>query len=728
MTVDRSTPLRQLLGAIAPKLAKARDLHTVGDLLDFLPRRYIDVNTAGRLGEFHEGEHAVLVARVLEAHTRPMRQRRGKMLEAVIEDADGDLARLVFFRAWGHEQRLVPGADAIFRGKLDRYRGGFQLSHPDYTIVSDPEAVTLYSGGLVPVYLHTAGATDMQLTQCLKIVLDAFDGADPLPQFLRERHRLVDEATAYRLIHLPADRADVGRGKRRLRFEEALVIQTALAGSRARYDADGGTPRRPRAGGLLAQFDERLPFELTAGQQSVGEQIAADLARSTPMHRLLQGEVGSGKTIVALRAMLATIDSGAQTALLAPTEVLAQQHYRSIRAMLGDLADGGMLGAPEHATQVVLLTGSMTKAQRKKALLDIATADVGIVVGTHALLQENVLFPDLGLVVVDEQHRFGVEQRDVLRAKAIRPPHMLVMTATPIPRTVAMTVFGDMDTSELTELPKGRQSIASHVVPQDRPGWLDRVWQRVGEQVAQGHQAYVVCPRIGGDEKDVDVLEEFDGSSESDTEGAQRPPLTGVYEQIEKLRDEPHLRGLNIEMLHGRMSGDDKDAVMTAFNAGKIDVLVSTTVIEVGVDVPNATVMVIIDADRFGISQLHQLRGRVGRGSAGGLCFLVTSTDNPATMERLEAVAATSNGFDLAELDLTLRNEGDILGASQSGRRSQLRLLRLTHPKDVELIELAREDARQIVSSDPDLSIHPGLAALVADRLDDEQAAFLERG
>ncbi len=733
--VTRETRLSTAVGDISKKLAKARGLHTVADLLDFLPRRYLDATTSGRLADFRLDETAVLIATVVSAQTRTMKRRKGMMLQVTIEDADGRQAGLVFFRAYGHEKRLIPGVRALFRGKLQTYGRMLQLAHPDYTVMTSDDD-NPYAGGLVPLYLDVKGVTDMQLSQTIGIVLDHLDAADdPVPSSIRERRGLVDQVSAYRLVHLPKDHADVGRGKRRLRYDEALVVQTALAARRAELDAQEATARAATGGGLLAAFDERLPFELTAGQRKVGEEIAADMARSHPMHRLLQGEVGSGKTIVALRAMLAAIDSGGQAALLAPTEVLAQQHDRSIRAMLGDLGEAGMLGGAEHGTRVALLTGSMTKSQREKALLDIASGAVGIVIGTHALIQEHVMFADLGLVVVDEQHRFGVEQRDALRGKASRPPHVLVMTATPIPRTVAMTVFGDMDTSALTELPRGRQPIASHVVPASKPGWLERTWQRVGEEVAAGHQVYVVCPRIGdpdgasapssGDESSPDDEEMLFGEQTPDEESRE---LTGVYVMLDRLRGEKALQGLRIEMLHGRMPTDEKDATMQAFGRGEIDVLVSTTVIEVGVDVPNATAMVIMDADRFGISQLHQLRGRVGRGDAGGLALLVTETQSPDTLRRLEAVAATTDGFELADLDLELRREGDILGANQSGFHTGLRLLRLSHAKDVELIEQARADASELVGRDPNLADHPGLAHMMRERLDEEQAAFLERG
>ncbi|KYH43350.1 ATP-dependent DNA helicase RecG [Branchiibius sp. NY16-3462-2] len=727
------TRLDRIIGAAGTKLAKAKNLHTAGDLLDFLPRRYLDVNQAGLLSEFEIGEQVVLVARVIKASTRPMRNTKRKMLEAVIEDAVGQRARLVFFSAYGHEKALVPGVGAVFYGKLESYRGDLQLAHPSYSR-GDLDAPDLYPGNLMPVYPHIDKIPDVAITRSVTLVLDALAAQgvrDPVPDDILDRHHLPRRLDAYRALHLPVDYAQVGRGKRRLRYDEALVVQVALAQRRAQYDALRTTARRPRPAGLLERFDQRLPFELTQGQREVSATILADLARERPMHRLLQGEVGSGKTVVALRAMLAMVDAGAQAALLAPTEVLAQQHFRSIETMLGDLAQGGMLGGAEHATRVALLTGSMPKARKQQVLLDIFTAGVGIVVGTHALIQEQVDFADLGLVVVDEQHRFGVEQRDALRMKAISPPHVLVMTATPIPRTVAMTVFGDMDISELRELPPGRQQITSHLVPAAKPGWLERTWQRVAEEVAAGHQAYVVCPRIGEEGDSAQPEEELpewalevEESGTADT----TPRHHGVIETLATLRQEPALAGLRIEMMHGRMSSAEKDAVMSAFSAGEIDVLVSTTVIEVGVDVPNATIMVILDADRFGISQLHQLRGRVGRGSGGGLALLVTDSSTEATVDRLAKVAATTDGFALADLDLELRREGDVLGADQSGRGTHLRLLRLTNSKDVELIELAREDAARLIADDPELEVHPALAALIAGRVDEERAAFLERG
>jgi ATP-dependent DNA helicase RecG len=466
--------------------------------------------------------------------------------------------------------------------------------------------------------------------------------------------------------------------------------------------------------------------------------MTADLGRSHPMHRLLQGEVGSGKTVVALRAMLAVVDAGGQAALLAPTEVLAQQHHRSVTAMLGPLAERGLLGGDDAGTRVALLTGSQPAAVRRAMLGDVRTGEAGIVIGTHALIQDTVEFDDLGLVVVDEQHRFGVEQRDALRTKADRPPHTLVMTATPIPRTVAMTVFGDLDVSTLTELPLGRAPIVTHVVPAgEKPHFLARTWERVREEAAKGHQAYVVCPRIGGDPADPSAGEEEDEDvpylrlvpdvPEPAQRKVNRPPAVAVLELADLLRDGP-LAGLRVSVLHGRMPAEEKDEVMRLFTAGEIDVLVATTIIEVGVDVANATAMVVMDADRFGVSQLHQLRGRVGRGSVPGLCLLMTQGAGERAVERLDQVAATNDGFELARADLVMRREGDVLGARQSGRGNSVRHLRLGRVEDEQIIADAREDAFALVGDDPDLRAHPALAAAVATRLDEDQAAWLERG
>jgi ATP-dependent DNA helicase RecG len=629
------------------------------------------------------------------------------------------------------------GRSGLFSGKVGSFRGSRQLTHPEYQIIAeggdevsgDDDTVARYAGALIPVYPATAQMPSWRIAASVGLVLDQLpeDLEDPIPAEVRARQGLLALRTALLAVHRPEDRSDVARARERLRWDEAFVLQTVLAQRRASAAALPAVPRVPTAGGLLDAFDARLPFTLTRGQVEVGEMLAEDLARTYPMHRLLQGEVGSGKTLVALRAMLAVVDAGGQAALLAPTEVLAQQHHRSITQMLGPLAERGMLGGAEISTRVELLTGSMGTPRRREALLAVASGDAGLVIGTHALLEERVSFADLALVVVDEQHRFGVEQRAALAAKSREDsrPHVLVMTATPIPRTVAMTVFGDLEVSTLTELPAGRSPIATHVVPAlERPAYLDRAWSRIVEEVAAGRQAYVVCPRIGGEE-----TEEDSAAPDPDEGPARRPPIA-VLDTVEELSSGP-LAELRVGVLHGRLPAEVKDETMRRFAAGPsapdgIDVLVATTVVEVGVDVPNATVMVVMDADRFGVSQLHQLRGRVGRGAHAGLCLLVTEAppETPAR-ERLDAVAATLDGFELARLDLEQRREGDVLGASQSGHRSSLRMLAVLRDEDV--IEAARVEATAVVAADPELLGAPALARAVAALLEEERADYLEK-
>ena len=737
------TRLKGLLGGqAASKLAKHRDIETVGQLLDFWPRRYRSADAD--LGNPRIGDFLVAVARVESASTRSMAKRRGRMLEAVITDGRSRM-KVTFFDARGHEHKLVVGREFLFAGSVTEYRGTRQLAHPGYATLEEAAALGELGDadhrGLIPIYRHVPGVHPWTITRCVRLVLGQLDEVrDSIPEAVRERRGLLDRGGALRAVHAPRTRADVDAGRRQLRYEEALVLQCLLGQRRIAAAGIATEGRQAREGGLLASFDERLPFELTEGQQQVSGEILDEMARPTPMHRLLQGEVGSGKTVVALRAMLAAVDAGGQAVLLAPTEVLAAQHAASITAMLGDLAEGGMLGGAENATRVALLTGSLSTARRKEAMLEIASGQAGIVVGTHAVLEDKVTFADLALVVVDEQHRFGVEQRDALRAKGRTPPHLLVMTATPIPRTVAMTVFGDMETSTLRELPRGRQPISTHVVPVDRPGWVDRTWQRVAEEVAAGRQAYVVGPRIGDedadDRSDLEgfylvaeegvVDDEHDDGERVEGEEPEERPLAAVVEVVETLRANPALQGLSLEVLHGRLPAEEKDAVMARYGAGDVDVLVSTTVIEVGVDVPNASTMVILDADRFGVSQLHQLRGRIGRGGHPGTCLLMTGTETESAIERLEAVAGTTDGFELARLDLTQRREGDVLGSAQHGARNQLQHLSVL--RDEQLIEQAREDARALLEEDPDLGDHPVLRERIADWLDAEQAAYLEKG
>ena len=698
-------------------------IKTIGDLMRHYPRRYMVRGELSDISALHEGDETTILAQVYSASTRPMRGRKGSMLEVVVTDGTDKLSLSFFNQAW-REKDLKVGRQGLFAGKVGVFNNKKQLAHPDYEMIPDgsdvDSAVEGFAGKYLPVYPASAKMPSWKISQCAQLAIGALEEvSDFLPASIREKHKYPSLHQALVQLHQPADLEHAELSRERLTFDEAFLLQSLLVMRRIELKKLNSTSRKRISGGLLDAFDATLPFELTAGQVAVCKEIESDLAQSHPMHRLLQGEVGSGKTIVALRAMLAVIDSGGQAALLAPTEVLAAQHLRTIQKLLGELGQGGMLGGSEKATQVTLITGSQSAAARKEALAMAADGSAGIVIGTHALLGEKVEFKDLGLIVVDEQHRFGVEQRDALKEKAVLPPHLLVMTATPIPRTVAMTVFGDLDVSTLRELPLGRQPITTHVVPvKEKPSFLERAWQRINEEVAQGHQAYIVAPRISGDSDanaDIDFL--F---------GEESSEITSVEELAPTLHAGP-LRGLKIAILHGRLSSDEKDTTMQAFTKGDIDVLVSTTVIEVGVDVPNATIMVIMDADRFGVSQLHQLRGRVGRGSSPGLCLLVTQCEEESTArERLNAVAGTLDGFELSRIDLEQRREGDVLGASQSGTQSQLRLLRVL--RDETLIEQAREDAESVISSNNDLSEYPLLKAELAQLQRDQSVDYLDKG
>ena len=730
------TPLRSELGArTATALEKHLGMRTVGDLLRHYPRRWAPRGELTALSELREGDLATVVAEVSRCTSRPMRQRRGQLLEAVATDGVGSV-RVTFFLAHAgqvkHVQgQLAPGRRVMFAGKVERYGNDLQLVQPQFELLDEgftEEEARARAAELIPIYPATAKVPSWSIARSVRLVLDTLvddDAPDPLPAEVRERRGMPGLVEALRLLHAPTDLAQTRRATERFKYEEAFVLQVVLAQRRAAASVLPASPYPRRDGGLLAAFDERLPFTLTAGQREVGEEIAADLARTAPMNRLLQGEVGSGKTLVALRAMLQVVDAGAQAAMLAPTEVLAVQHHRSLVAALGDLAGGGLLGGDVRGTRVTLLTGSMSVPARRKALLEITTGEAGIVVGTHALIQDAVDFFDLGLVVVDEQHRFGVEQRDALRAKSGTPPHALVMTATPIPRTVAMTVFGDLEVSTLTELPAGRSPITTVVVPTQWPAYVERSWARLREEVLAGRQAYVVCPRIGGEHaSDAAVLAEMEADVDPGPAAERQRPGLAAAEVLEQLRENPATADLRLALLHGRLPAEEKDAVMTAFAAGEVDVLVATTVVEVGVDVPNATVMVIMDADRFGLSQLHQLRGRIGRGGHAGLCLLVTETADESRQARLRQVSETSDGFALAQLDLEGRREGDVLGAAQSGRQTSLRLLRVTRDEDV--IARAREDATALVAADPHLDGQP-LLVMELLAMDAERQAYLER-
>ena len=712
---------------VGDRTAKVLDttfgIKSVGDLMRHYPRRYMVRGELSDISALHEGDETTILAQVYSASTRPMRGRKGSMLEVVVTDGTDKLSLTFFNQAW-REKDLKVGRQGLFAGKVGVFNNKKQLAHPDYEMIPDgsdvDSAVEGFAGKYLPVYPASAKMPSWKISQCAQLAIGALEEIeDFLPTAIREKHNYPSLHQALVQLHQPADLDHAELSRERLTFDEAFLLQSLLVMRRIELKKLNSTSRKRISGGLLDAFDATLPFELTAGQVAVCKEIESDLAQSHPMHRLLQGEVGSGKTIVALRAMLAVIDSGGQAALLAPTEVLAAQHLRTIQKLLGELGQGGMLGGSEKATQITLITGSQSAAARKEALAMAASGNAGIVIGTHALLGEKVEFKDLGLIVVDEQHRFGVEQRDALKEKAVLPPHLLVMTATPIPRTVAMTVFGDLDVSTLRELPLGRQPITTHVVPvKEKPSFLERAWQRINEEVAQGHQAYIVAPRISSDSDanaDIDFL--F---------GEESTEITSVEELAPTLHAGP-LKGLKLAILHGRLSADEKDATMQAFTKGDIDVLVSTTVIEVGVDVPNATIMVIMDSDRFGVSQLHQLRGRVGRGTSPGLCLLVTQCEEESpARERLNAVAGTLDGFELSRIDLEQRREGDVLGASQSGTQSHLRLLRVL--RDEALIEQARDDAESLIATDNDLSDYPALKAQLAQIQRDQAVDYLDKG
>ncbi|MGQ0481604.1 MAG: ATP-dependent DNA helicase RecG [Pseudonocardia sp.] len=733
--------LKPLVGqAAATALSAQLEIVTVGELLRHYPRRYAERGKLTDLANLQLGEHVTVLAEIRSVSQRPMRQRRGTLVEVVIASGGRTLSCTFFNQRW-ITGRLEAGRTGLFAGKVTAFRGKLQLNQPDMMIfgaddrdggvgevaadASDIDVVDEFAGALLPIYPATTKLPSWKIARCVRQVLEVIDDpADPVPpEMLRDRG-LPALGEALRGIHRPGSNIDWRRARERLVWDEALAVQLALCQRRLAARDRPAPPCPPVPAGLCDGFDARLPFSLTDGQREVGEQLTRELARDRPMNRLVQGDVGAGKTIVALRAMLRAVDAGRQAALLAPTEVLAAQHARTLRELLGPLGQAGELGGSERATRLTLLTGSLGAKARRQALLDTVSGAAGIVVGTHALIQDRVEFADLGLLVVDEQHRFGVQQRDALRGRdGDRTPHLLVMTATPIPRTVAMTVYGDLEVSALRELPGGRSPIATTVVPVgEKPAWLERVWGRLREEVTGGHQAFVVCPRIGdngGPAAGEDVADDADGP-----EPDRRPPLA-VLDVAPMLADGP-LAGLRVGVLHGRLHPDEKDAVMRGFTDRELDVLVSTTVIEVGVDVPNATAMVIMDADRFGLSQLHQLRGRVGRGTAPGVCLLVTEAPPGTTArERLDAVAATTDGFELARRDLELRREGDVLGATQAGRRSGLRLLSLL--RDEQTIADAREQAWALVTEDPKLRGHPGLAAMVAEIVDDQRAEYLEK-
>jgi len=897
-----NAPLKKYLPAPSAKaIATHLDLHTVGEMLEYFPRKYLPRGELSSFAELVEGQDVTIIARVVHVSTRTMAARRGKITEVTITDrlsdatgqdapagfgaagfgaggpvsvvpgranrpgassvsrvsgvpaqswqatgmhnprinalanstqnpaaqnpaqgrgaqpasysgyADsygqdsfaqdsfaqdsfaqgglfgvpapsmtnpgagvliGSQMKLSFFNAWTAAREIREGETMMFSGRVGIYRGEYTLTNPHYALLSKDASgadVTDAATAPVPVYrapvkLPTDRISGYMAQLLEKVPLKEFE--DPVPYTIRRARKVPSLEWTYRALHTP-DSEDTWRAAQaQMRYREAFVLQSALARLHSVRAAHLTQPRPAVEGGLADQLLEVLPYELTEGQQKVGAEIAADLSSESPMNRLLQGDVGSGKTVVALRAMLQVADAGGQSAMLAPTEVLAEQHLRSVLDILGDMAapedsdaDDSAAdsaegipagsGAEPGRVRVRLLTASMGTRAKRKVLQELADGTAQIVIGTHALLSDEVSFHDLGLVVVDEQHRFGVEQRDSLRGTGGALPHRLVMTATPIPRTVAMTVFGDLDVSVLDTLPAGRQKISTHVVPlAEKPAWASRLWRRAREEIDAGHQVYVVVPKIG---EDGDSLEEgaaFFGASSlngagtgagagnsaqgyfgqgGSTSSDGKVQLTSVASMYSYLSAEDALVGVRIGTLHGRMDPAEKTAVMTAFERGEIDLLISTTVIEVGVNVPNATLMIIMDADRFGISGLHQLRGRVGRGGYAGTCLLVTrQEEGGVSRERLDAVASTTDGFELSRIDLAQRREGDILGAAQSGSKSTLRFLRAL--ADADIIERAREDARSVVEKDPTLAKHPSLARTIDRALDADREAFLGRG
>ena len=887
-----NAPLKKYLPAPSAKaIATHLDLHTVGEMLEYFPRKYLPRGELSSFAELVEGQDVTIIARVVHVSTRTMAARRGKITEVTITDrlsdatgqdapvgfgaagygaggpvsvvpgranrpgasgapaqswqatgmhnprinalanstqnpaaqisaqnpaaqnpsaqgggaqpasysgyADsygqdsfaqdsfaqgglfgvpapspstnpgagaliGSQMKLSFFNAWTAAREIHEGETMMFSGRVGIYRGEYTLTNPHYALLSKDASgadVTDAATAPVPVYRAPVKLPTDRIAGYMEQLLEKVplkELEDPVPYTIRRARKVPSLEWTYRALHTP-DSEDTWRAAQaQMRYREAFVLQSALARLHSVRAAHLTQPRPAVEGGLADQLLQVLPYELTEGQQKVGAEIAADLSSESPMNRLLQGDVGSGKTVVALRAMLQVADAGGQSAMLAPTEVLAEQHLRSVLDILGDMAapedaDGSAEGIPagsgeeSNRVRVRLLTASMGTRAKRKVLQELADGTVQIVIGTHALLSDEVRFHDLGLVVVDEQHRFGVEQRDGLRGTDGALPHRLVMTATPIPRTVAMTVFGDLDVSVLDTLPAGRQKISTHVVPlAEKPAWASRLWRRAREEIDAGHQVYVVVPKIGEDGDGMEEGAAFFGASSLNGAGAGstaqgyfgqggsassdgKVQLTSVASMYAYLSAEDALVGVRIGTLHGRMEPAEKTAVMTAFERGEIDLLISTTVIEVGVNVPNATLMIIMDADRFGISGLHQLRGRVGRGGYAGTCLLVTrQEEGGVSRERLDAVASTTDGFELSRIDLAQRREGDILGAAQSGSKSTLRFLRAL--ADADIIERAREDARSVVEKDPTLAKHPSLARTIDRALDADREAFLGRG
>ncbi len=684
-----STPLKELIGGkSAASLEKSFGITSAGELLNHYPRKYID---RGRLTPFNKVEVGVpvtVMATIKSIETRRMQQKRGFIL--VVRVSDGiDTMELTFFNQKWRERDLQVGRIGLFAGTVSEFRGVRTLTHPKYALFADigidvsqeADAITEFTGEIISVYSSSQDLASWQIQAAIDVVLTSADELiDPLPAELVAKHGFMTKIESLHAIHQPGDHSEIVRATQRIKYEEAFVLLALMC---QRKSIAKSALARARSGSdsiMLAQFDGSLPFELTQGQREVGEEIAADLARSIPMTRLLQGDVGSGKTIVSIRAMLEVIATGGQVALLAPTEVLAAQHLESLQRFLQ--------GVYSRPIRVDLLTGGMSVPGRRQILLDTQSGDLDILIGTHALLEENVQFFDLGLIVIDEQHRFGVEQRAAMLTKGrdeLRP-HLLVMTATPIPRTVALTIFGDLDISTLTESPSLRAEVQTHLVSTSgMPRSEMRVWERMAEEVAAGNKVFVVCPSISPSETDL-----------KRDKALQLEPLASVEETYDTLTEQ--FPKIAFEKLHGGLDSQSKREIMRRFEGleePQIDVLIATTVIEVGVDIPAATMIIVLNAERFGMSQLHQLRGRIGRGSLPGLCILVHGfTYSAASLDRLNALRDSRDGFALSQRDLEIRGEGDVLGQDQSGALSSLRLLKVIN--DLEFIETVRVEVEEL--------------------------------
>lgn len=704
--------LKELIGGkTASALKKSFGIETAGELLNHYPRRYAERGQLTSFDRIEIGKPVTIMATISSVTARRMKTKRGFVLVVAVTDGK-DHMELTFFNQKWREKELQVGRSGLFAGTVNEYHGARTLTHPQYQLfgssdLSDLEALNDFAGSIIPVYPSSQAITSWQIAAAVDVVLASLEQLDePIPIELREKYQLMDRSEAIKAIHQPESHEDIERARLRLKYQEAFVLQAVLEFRRQKRRTLSAIARKPKKHALRESFDLSLPFTLTQGQIEIGQEIEKDLRGTSPMMRLLQGDVGSGKTIVALRAMLDVVESGGQAVLLAPTEVLAAQHFESLTSLLGGLSDSGSdTVTPSKGldlkVKTTLLTGSLSLPARKQALLDIASGNSHIVVGTHALIQDHVDFFDLGLVVVDEQHRFGVEQRAALMSKGSQGarPHLLVMTATPIPRTTALTVFGDLDISTLTEVPSMRAAVDTYIVsPQINPSHAARVWERMQEEVIAGNRVFIVCASISDSAGDLD--EDPESSQLPDIAGESRDHIVSVEQSLIELAQ--RFPAVRFAGLHGKMKPEEKRTVMKRFRSNEadaIDVLIATTVIEVGVDIAEATMMIINNAERFGISQLHQLRGRIGRGDKPGLCILMQERlMNPVAQKRLEAVASTRDGFELAQRDLELRGEGDVLGLEQSGAATSLRLLRVI--EDVALIESVRQEVDALARTD----------------------------